>query len=317
MAKLTLADLTSTYDAVTQINQNFTDIETAIENTLSRDGTTPNNMTADIDLNSNKLLNVEDGVAASDGTNLGQVTQRINEASGDFLGTANASQVNIVDAGGHYGATEVEGALQEVFDDLGAVTTGNGASRIGIEDAGALYTGTDVEAALAEVAVSATESAEGRAEIATQAEVDAGTDDVRFVTPLKLANAATVVNIDQGSFTGTLTGMTMATTASMKYTITGETCTIYNAFSDAIGTSNSTAMTMTGLPVAARPITDTAVIVEVVSDTGNFPAVAEIGPAGFDTVQFKIGSPFSSAGFTASGNKGIESTFSMTYSLDP
>lgn len=36
----------------------------------------------------------------------------------------------------------------------------------------------------------ATESTAGIAEIATQAEVDAGTDDSRIVTPLKLANAA-------------------------------------------------------------------------------------------------------------------------------
>lgn len=40
------------------------------------------------------------------------------------------------------------------------------------------------------VAPAATESTAGIAEIATQAEVDAGTDDQRFVTPAKLANFA-------------------------------------------------------------------------------------------------------------------------------
>lgn len=39
----------------------------------------------------------------------------------------------------------------------------------------------------ADVTPSATETVEGKAEIATQAEVNAGTDDTRFVTPLKLA----------------------------------------------------------------------------------------------------------------------------------
>ncbi len=38
--------------------------------------------------------------------------------------------------------------------------------------------------------VQATETLVGGAEIATQAEVDAGTDDTRFVTPLKLANTS-------------------------------------------------------------------------------------------------------------------------------
>lgn len=40
------------------------------------------------------------------------------------------------------------------------------------------------------VAAQATESSSGVAEIATQAEVDAGTDDLRIVTPLKLANSS-------------------------------------------------------------------------------------------------------------------------------
>lgn len=40
------------------------------------------------------------------------------------------------------------------------------------------------------VAAQATETAAGIAEIATQAEVDAGTDDLRFITPLKLASYA-------------------------------------------------------------------------------------------------------------------------------
>lgn len=65
MAKLTTSDLTSLTNqasAVATINANFALVETAMENTLSRDGTTPNTMTADLDLNSNDLLN---GGAAS------------------------------------------------------------------------------------------------------------------------------------------------------------------------------------------------------------------------------------------------------------
>lgn len=40
------------------INSNFSNIKEAFNNTLSRDGSTPNQMNADIDLNSNDLLNV-------------------------------------------------------------------------------------------------------------------------------------------------------------------------------------------------------------------------------------------------------------------
>jgi hypothetical protein len=55
-------------------------------------------------------------------------------------------------------------------------------------------------------APSASESTAGIAELATQAEVDAGTDDARIVTPLKLANYSGrlrkhVQNIGDGSLT--------------------------------------------------------------------------------------------------------------------
>lgn len=61
MAKLTLSDLTSLTNqasAIATINANNALLETAMENTLSRDGTTPNTMTADIDLNSNQVINL-------------------------------------------------------------------------------------------------------------------------------------------------------------------------------------------------------------------------------------------------------------------
>ena len=59
MAKLTLTDIQSAYASKNALNANFTRIETALENTLSRDGTTPNDMQADLDMNSHSLLNVK------------------------------------------------------------------------------------------------------------------------------------------------------------------------------------------------------------------------------------------------------------------
>lgn len=61
MSKLTLADvanLTSGQTAVGTINNNSALIETALENTLSRDGTTPNQMGASLDMNSNQIINL-------------------------------------------------------------------------------------------------------------------------------------------------------------------------------------------------------------------------------------------------------------------
>ena len=61
MAKLTLTDLANLNNetsAVNTINTNNDSVETAIENTLSRDGTSPNTMSADLDMNSNQILNL-------------------------------------------------------------------------------------------------------------------------------------------------------------------------------------------------------------------------------------------------------------------
>lgn len=62
MPKLTLANVANItgneQSAISTINNNSDLIETALENTLSRDGTTPNSMSADFDMNSNDILNV-------------------------------------------------------------------------------------------------------------------------------------------------------------------------------------------------------------------------------------------------------------------
>lgn len=65
MAKLTLSDVSNLTGAesaaIATINANWDAIVAAIENTLSRDGTSPNQMAADIDMNSNDLMNVATG----------------------------------------------------------------------------------------------------------------------------------------------------------------------------------------------------------------------------------------------------------------
>lgn len=57
MAKLTLVDMTTGYQSAAAYNANNALIEAALENTFSLDGTTPNVLTADIDINSNDILN--------------------------------------------------------------------------------------------------------------------------------------------------------------------------------------------------------------------------------------------------------------------
>jgi hypothetical protein len=63
MAKLVLSDLTNLSNqtsAVNTINANNAAIEEALEVTLSRNGTSPNQMGADLDMDSNRILNLPD-----------------------------------------------------------------------------------------------------------------------------------------------------------------------------------------------------------------------------------------------------------------
>jgi hypothetical protein len=56
--KPTVTTISSGFASNTQLNTNFTAIRDAFDNTLSLDGSTPNAMQADLDLNGNALLNV-------------------------------------------------------------------------------------------------------------------------------------------------------------------------------------------------------------------------------------------------------------------
>lgn len=78
MAKLTLTDLTGfTSDALAAINANSAAIETALENTLSRDGTSPNEMEADLDMNSNRIINLPVATAATEAVRFDQVDELV------------------------------------------------------------------------------------------------------------------------------------------------------------------------------------------------------------------------------------------------
>lgn len=69
MAKLTLnavASLTNETTALLTINNNSTNVVNAFENTLSRDGASPNQMLSAIDMNSNRILNLPSPLSAGE-----------------------------------------------------------------------------------------------------------------------------------------------------------------------------------------------------------------------------------------------------------
>jgi hypothetical protein len=52
-----ITTISSGYNSASEINTNFTNVKSSFENTLSLDGSTPNAMNADLDMNSNDILN--------------------------------------------------------------------------------------------------------------------------------------------------------------------------------------------------------------------------------------------------------------------
>ena len=97
------------------INENFQALQTAIENTLSRDGTTPNFIDANIDLNSYKLIN--GGEAENDNDYI--TLKQFNEKSGDAVAAAATAQAAAVQA-----QTAAQAANVAVNDAVGVVTQG-------------------------------------------------------------------------------------------------------------------------------------------------------------------------------------------------
>jgi hypothetical protein len=79
--------------------------------------------------------------------------------------------------------------------------------------------------------------------------VDKGAGTLNVATGIYLNG---VNQFQTGTFIGTLTGMTGVTTGTITYSINGKVVTLFGSFS---GTSNTTAMTMTGLPAALQPAT--------------------------------------------------------------
>lgn len=152
MAKLILDDITDAPGFDVTVNSNSALIEAALENTLSRDGTGPNQMEAPLDMNSNRINNLADGIDQQDAVTIAQLIQ-----------ASIAGPVSI-------------GSLIDV--DLTGILVGDILQWDGIQFLPVPLI----------VPQQATETILGIAELATQAETDAGADDLRIVTPLKLAN---------------------------------------------------------------------------------------------------------------------------------
>jgi hypothetical protein len=144
---------------------------------------------------------------------------------------------------------------------------------------------------------------------------------LRYEGNILYSNETEVAVVKTGDFTGTLTGVSGTISADMSYRIVSDVVTLYFNNSST-GTSNSTSMTITGLPVAVRPSIARAVPVVDVVDNGNVMcqarAVVESSTITFYLARTDLTTNYVRHGatsFTGSGTKGIESTAVITYPL--
>lgn len=121
---------------------------------------------------------------------------------------------------------------------------------------------------------------------------------------------------DKGSFTGTFTGMTATTTGTVAWAKMGNVAIL--SFGAINGTSNTTAMTMTGLVAEMQPATQSQDMPCNIVDAGVNVSGACVITAASGTITFQKIVPatgaFSSVGFTNTGTKGVNGT-SITYTL--
>ena len=123
-----------------------------------------------------------------------------------------------------------------------------------------------------------------------------------------------------GSFTGTLTGMTGATTGTINYRVANGVCTL-TALATIPGTSNTTSMGMTGLPVVCQPGGIPQVPSCLIINNG---AQFLLGGCSINggTIAFLLSqqasgfTQLSNAAFTNSGTKGIGLGWTITYPLN-
>ncbi len=99
MSKVTLNDLASLANeasAIASINSNNTTLETAFDNTLSRDGSSPNTMNASLDMNSNRILNLPGPENANEPARLQDIQDlALTAGTGNVTGSGSSTDKTI------------------------------------------------------------------------------------------------------------------------------------------------------------------------------------------------------------------------------
>lgn len=284
--------VTGTTISSTVHNTFASDVASALTASLAKDGqTTP---TANLPMGGFKHTGVAEGTARNHYAAISQVQDQSTQYLDAVSGT-NTITANLIPAIAAY-VTGLRVVLNAVNANTGAVTLAlNGLSAKSVVDAA------------------------GNALIGGELRVGYPTELVYNGTNFILAAPAHI----SGSFTATLTGCTTSPTATVYYTIVGGICTLWIG-STLAATSNTTAMTITGLPTAVQPSSRRRTHCLVTNNAANALAFVEVN-TGSGTATFNLattnGGPssinvaYGASSFANSGSKGLDSSWTVSYPL--
>lgn len=224
MAKLTLNTISSGFASTTLLNENFESIETALENTLSRDGTTPNTMSADLDMNGHSILNI----LASSGEGFtweGEWVTATAYILNNLVATTGRTYICIVAHISGTFATDLAAGKWQLLADKGAAGAGSGdmIAANNLSDVTSATTarsnlglaiGTNVQAYDVDIPTTA----------ASQVEMEAGTESaLRSMSPLRIAQAIAALVVSSTEPTGIVKDYVGTTAPSGYVLLSGRT----------------------------------------------------------------------------------------------
>ncbi len=137
MSKISLTDLSNLQNentAIAAINSNNAILEAAMDNTLSRDGTSPNQMSSTLDMNSNRIINLPNAIGLEEPVTLGQVDAVVQAVveEGITIGTSpvfvSTAMQPVVGSTTLSGAATLLGVDYTTITDPGIDSTGTTAS---------------------------------------------------------------------------------------------------------------------------------------------------------------------------------------------
>ena len=274
MAKLTLNDIVSGYGTASLYNTNNTLIEAAFENTLSRDGTSPNTMSVDLDMNSNQINNLADGVGSQDACTIGQLngltligtadalpSQTTNadkflQTDGTVLGWAHPNAATAINTpAGNIVATTVQTAINELDTEKVSIAGNETISGLKVFTAANTHSGAETHSGIETHSGAETHSG---IETHSNSEVFSGTPSINLTggqikfpaTQAASADVNTLDDYEEGTWTPVVGGSATYTTQSGTYTKLGRFVFVRGTLTiNVLGTGSS--YTISGLPFAS------------------------------------------------------------------